>query len=328
LAQANGLPTSLPNFLSSWIMPGAMARRPILSIGICSLVALSFLNSTNHRNFFATSTKAAHATSTEASPATSAEAAPATESASSMAAEASSKQRTSRFGPASLKMLVSAADLPIFFSTQKTAAKIFTSRRGDWFPFFVTRKPLKTAILTGEVDEVCATVKKLSELLEEKNGNSEPHRFLVPRAAQGLLIGSGGTNIENARSETGATIWIENTPGSEDIVFIQGTSQTVTAAAKWLLDTLQGEGIVQRLNTWYHTGGSSSHQTELDLHIPKDKVGFVIGKGGTSLVRYGQDCLCELKMDSEKCTLKIKGSLGDVQMAVRYIMQDLSIEPK
>jgi len=192
----------------------------------------------------------------------------------------------------------------------------------------VSRKPLKAAVLTGEVDEVCATVKKLSELLEEKNGNLQPHRFLVPRAVAGLLIGSGGTNIKDARSETGATIWIEQTPGSEDIVFIQGSSQTVTAAAKWLLDTLQGERISQQLSTRYHTSGSSSHQTELDLHIPKDKVGLVIGKGGTSLKRYEQDCFCQLKMDSEKCTLNVKGSLGDVQMAVRYIMQDLSIEPK
>jgi len=305
----------------------AMARRPILSVGVCALAALSFLTRTAPSNLFTTSARAAPATG-------SARALRAQGIETSAAAEASSEKQTFALGPASLRMLLPATDMQKIIPLKETGASVLIGRRGDWYPFFVGKNtPQKVVLVVGEADKVRAAFTKLSEALEEsKTGSRYIYNFLVPSMAGGLLIGSGGENIKRARDETGADIRLDHTPSNEDMVSISGDPQAVTAAVKWLLDAVQGEvgdeGFQRyaKFNTAYHPHGSSDHQTELDLHIPEEKIGRVIGKGGAKLARYGQDCFCRLEMNSEKQTLKITGHLGDVQMAVRHIMQELSVE--
>jgi len=248
--------------------------------------------------------------------------------------EALAKRRKKQGGPASLKLLVPATDLRTVQKTQlfkKVDASVWTSAKGDWYPFFVTTRPQKIVIFRGEAHEIHAAFKKLSETLEESNdGNNRTYRFLVPGVTRGLLIGTGGERIRHALDETGARIYISTTPSNEDIVVISGTSQTVTAAAKWLVDTLQEENSESyaRLNTNYYPRGSSEPQTELELHIPEEKIGLLLGKGGVTFAFHRKHCFCVMELDTKTQKLKITGHLGDVEIAVRYIMQQLFAEPR
>jgi far upstream element-binding protein len=108
----------------------------------------------------------------------------------------------------------------------------------------------------------------------------------VPNAMVGLIIGRGGENIRDLQLRSGAHIQIERDseaePGSRTRrIMLKGEVDRV-AKAKALIDGM----IAEREQELGGRGGgrrTAPGATSLQVPIPNDKVGLIIGRGGMTI---------------------------------------------
>lgn len=231
----------------------------------------------------------------------------------------------------------------------ETGAVLQYSRRGAWFPHFLSGMPLKIIILGGEADQVCAAFKKLYEMREVQNPNSSTtFHFVVPPSVATALIGPSGENIQRVQRETGVRV-IVRPEFSETVVDITGDLQSVEHAVKWLVDVQQQEDtqkdvidMVMRPSTADYQAFQSRNgrtrerpdeQTEIFMLVPDERLGLLFGKEGKNIERITRACGCLVQVDMKfqgmdgGKVVKIAGAMGDVQMAHRMIMMNV-FDPK
>jgi far upstream element-binding protein len=96
---------------------------------------------------------------------------------------------------------------------------------------------------------------------------------IVPRSSVGMIIGKGGETIKRLAVETGAKIQFkpDDDPSTPDrCAVIQGTADQIAKATQYISDLVNKSGA---------GGGSEIFY----MHVPSNKTGLVIGKGGETI---------------------------------------------
>ncbi|KAL7073521.1 hypothetical protein ACQ4LE_007625 [Meloidogyne hapla] len=142
-------------------------------------------------------------------------------------------------------------------------------------------KRIIESLLAGDA----STQPNLSQALRAANGPKSIGEVIVPRSSVGVIIGKGGDTIKRLAAETGAKIQFKP-DGSFDSIqdqqnydpslqercaVIQGTPEQISRATQ----------LISELVT--RSGSGSQQQETFYMHVPANKTGLVIGKGGDTI---------------------------------------------
>ncbi|KAI9336769.1 hypothetical protein BDR26DRAFT_982152 [Obelidium mucronatum] len=108
----------------------------------------------------------------------------------------------------------------------------------------------------------------------------------VPGERVGLVIGRGGETIKMLQAKTGARITVVqdgNPRQGFKTVTIQGTDEQIEESKKMITDIVEARVMVgSNMSMGNNMGGGHHHsgQEMVEVRVPNDRVGLVIGKGG------------------------------------------------
>ncbi|GMT34877.1 hypothetical protein PFISCL1PPCAC_26174, partial [Pristionchus fissidentatus] len=140
---------------------------------------------------------------------------------------------------------------------------------------------------------------------------------VVPRSSVGMIIGKGGDTIKRLAMETGTKIQFKpDDPSQSDrCAVIQGTREQIYKATELITE------LVQR--SCAQTGPQI--QDTFYMHVPANKTGLVIGKGGETIKQICTESAahCELSRDpppnSAEKVFVIKGTAYQIHHAQHII---------
>lgn len=151
-----------------------------------------------------------------------------------------------------------------------------------------TPKPLR---IIGEPDKVENARRLVEEILQSREdhppgnqrfgfpggqygmGQRSVGEVIVPRASVGMIIGKGGETIKRLAAESGAKIQFkpdEDQTTPDRCAVIQGTTEQIAKATQFISELVNKSGA---------GGGSEMFY----MHVPSNKTGLVIGKGGETI---------------------------------------------
>lgn len=146
--------------------------------------------------------------------------------------------------------------------------------------------------------------------------------YAVPDRMVGLIIGKGGEQIASIQSETGCKVQFAPDSGGmpDRPCQLTGTSEAIAKAKETIERIIQkGQGLPD--------GNYGENQTMLEVFIPGNKVGLVIGKGGETIKHLQEQAGVKMVMiqDSNVPTtqekpLRITGSIQACNKAKELVM--------
>jgi len=113
--------------------------------------------------------------------------------------------------------------------------------------------------------------------------------MMIPSNKVGMVIGKGGSQIRDIENTTGVRLQLDATGEPNRKLWIQGSDESVTRARAKIEDIL---------STTF--GGRANLNPTKIVSIPSEKVGLLIGAGGSTIKRFSQDHSCHLKVVSEE----------------------------
>uniref|UniRef100_A0AC34FBH2 K Homology domain-containing protein n=2 Tax=Panagrolaimus sp. ES5 TaxID=591445 RepID=A0AC34FBH2_9BILA len=135
-------------------------------------------------------------------------------------------------------------------------------------------KPLR---ITGTPDKVENACRTIESIINSEDGRPQYAKsvgeVIVPRSSVGIIIGKSGETIKRLINESGCKIQFKpdedpNTP--DRCATLQGTPDQIARATQMISDLLQ------------RSQNSGVTETFL-MHVPANKTGLVIGKGGDTI---------------------------------------------
>uniref|UniRef100_A0A915PJM8 K Homology domain-containing protein n=1 Tax=Setaria digitata TaxID=48799 RepID=A0A915PJM8_9BILA len=148
-------------------------------------------------------------------------------------------------------------------------------------------KPLR---ITGEPEKVENARRMVEEILQSREDHPPGHfgfpgsfgigggqrsigEVIVPRASVGMIIGKGGETIKRLAAESGAKIQFkpdDDQTTQERCAVIQGTTEQIAKATQFISELVKKSGAAGGAEMFY-------------MHVPSNKTGLVIGKGGETI---------------------------------------------
>jgi far upstream element-binding protein len=115
-------------------------------------------------------------------------------------------------------------------------------------------------------------------------GSTGQIELMVPGGKVGLIIGKGGETIKQLQERAGVKIVViqdTNAPTSHDKpVRITGDRQSCLRAKDMLLDLLAEKDLQGHVDFSSFGGGGGGGRDTLELPVPRNMIGVIIGKGG------------------------------------------------
>ncbi|CAB3400275.1 unnamed protein product [Caenorhabditis bovis] len=187
-------------------------------------------------------------------------------------------------------------------------------------------KPLR---ICGEPEKVEIARRLVAELLSKEEGNNGASRVgqdpassakgevVVPRSSVGMIIGKGGETIKRLAMETGTKIQFkpdEDPNSAERCAVIMGTRDQIYQATELITELV-------------NKSANNQNQTQetFFMHIPANKTGLVIGKGGETIKQINSEsgAHCELSREAppnpQEKVFIIKGTPQQIQHAQHII---------
>ncbi|KAF3329360.1 far upstream element-binding protein 2-like isoform X2 [Carex littledalei] len=173
---------------------------------------------------------------------------------------------------------------------------------------------------------------------ETEDGSSDTCRKIeVPNHRVGVLIGKAGDTIRNMQKLSGARIQIVKDSdiapdATTRAVEILGSAESIDKAEQLIRDVL-AEADAGRPPPLYGRGSNTSQSStsEIEMQVPNDKVGSIIGKGGQMIkelqARSGAHILlipieASEEEDVKERTVKLSGNKQQVE-AAKYMIKDI-----
>ncbi|VDN03674.1 unnamed protein product [Thelazia callipaeda] len=148
-------------------------------------------------------------------------------------------------------------------------------------------KPLR---ITGDPEKVENARRMVEEILQSREDHPPGHfgfpgsfglstgqrsigEVIVPRASVGMIIGKGGETIKRLAAESGAKIQFkpdDDQTTQERCAVIQGTAEQIAKATQFISELVKKSGAAGGAEMFY-------------MHVPSNKTGLVIGKGGETI---------------------------------------------
>jgi far upstream element-binding protein len=147
---------------------------------------------------------------------------------------------------------------------------------------------------------------------------------IVPRSSVGMIIGKGGDMIKKIGQDTGAKIQFKNDEQQE--------APERTAVLSGTVDQIQR--ATQMITELVHRSMTDGRQETFYMHVPANKTGLVIGRGGETIKALNAECggHIELSRDPQpnpnEKVFVIKGTPYQIHMAqhqIRVKVGDLPI---
>ncbi|KAK0403207.1 hypothetical protein QR680_016781 [Steinernema hermaphroditum] len=140
-------------------------------------------------------------------------------------------------------------------------------------------KPLRISGDSVKVEIAKRMVEEIMASREEQQGKYTMYQprsvgeVIVPRASVGMIIGKGGETIKRLGNDSGAKIQFkpDDDPSAPDrCAVIQGTPDQITRATHMISELVNKSGAGAQAEVFY-------------MHVPANKTGLVIGKGGETI---------------------------------------------
>lgn len=112
---------------------------------------------------------------------------------------------------------------------------------------------------------------------------------IVPRASVGMIIGKGGETIKRLAAESGAKIQFkpdEDQTTPDRCAVIQGTTDQIAKATQFISELVNKSGAGVGAEIFY-------------MHVPANKTGLVIGKGGETIKQICAESCAHVELSRE-----------------------------
>eukprot|EP00210_Caulerpa_lentillifera_P005810 g5556.t1 len=165
-------------------------------------------------------------------------------------------------------------------------------------------------------------------------------KLLVANSVAGSIIGKGGATISEFQLSSQARIQLSRTgeyfPGTKDrIAVISGTLHSVLTAVHLILGKIKEETENSEEETTQSMTEEDEH-LQVKLCIPVRLCGAVIGKGGSTVRSFMEDCKAEIRIQGQDNLLPgvserlvtIKGNTSQIMRAFGLILSKLTEDPK
>jgi len=157
----------------------------------------------------------------------------------------------------------------------------------------------------------------------------------LPDDLVGLIIGRGGENIMRMQRETGCRIQItQSIPGTKERPCTLSGTQEQIEVCKNMLHEIIHRSKAGTLNNSFNVGpngmgmGDAGSEKSIEMQIPPDKCGLIIGKGGETIKMLQQNLGVKMLLIQESTEnigspkpLRISGQHGNVENAVNAVQQ-------
>jgi len=188
----------------------------------------------------------------------------------------------------------------------------------------------------GLASSVCAAQEALLRCFycinEEEIPRSSSAKLLVPKKDVGAILGKSGAVIQAIRKDSGAFIKLvddddlpEGVPAGQGMLTVEGGAAAVAEALRAItLKLLEaqisrsgsgtpGSPATGRRSRKHSTVAAAQGSEKVIMHIPKEQVGSIIGKGGSNITQIRQISEANVKLhDADPATgaheLEITGS--------------------
>eukprot|EP01134_Creolimax_fragrantissima_P005179 CFRG5179T1 len=175
-------------------------------------------------------------------------------------------------------------------------------------------------------------------------GPEEKIEVMCPNNRVGVIIGRGGEKIRELQATSGARIQVlqdNQPPGAVNKpVLISGDSDKVAVAKKLVLEIIEDQPYGQAGGASSSFGGPSGGNAsyggagkfsespygtvKVELNIPSDSVGLVIGHGGTTIKRLQAESGSKIQLDPDQGrperTVSIEGFADSVKRGEQAVM--------
>jgi len=201
-------------------------------------------------------------------------------------------------------------------------------------------------------DEIGAAISSKRAALGSSNA-SDPQlifKLLCPQSLTGMLIGKGGSVINQLNHSTGAKIQLSQNevyfPGTNDrVLVVTGTKEGLTNALRELVTRIVeapekkpgfNNGFDAFGNPNPHPNRAANGLHQIKLIIPKTASGTLIGKGGIIIKHMSDSTSCKMQLGDESDPFGTNERLFFVQSAsvahlvhgAQTVMTQLLSEPK
>eukprot|EP00210_Caulerpa_lentillifera_P008234 g7861.t1 len=164
-------------------------------------------------------------------------------------------------------------------------------------------------------------------------------KLLVANSVAGSIIGKGGATISEFQLSSQARIQLSRTgeyfPGTKErIAVISGTLHSVLTAVHLVLGKIKEEAEISEEEDTPVTDEHGNLQVK--LCIPVRLCGAVIGKGGSTVRSFMEDCKADIRIQGQDSLLPgvgerlvtVKGTSSQIMRAFGLILSKLSEDPK
>jgi len=134
--------------------------------------------------------------------------------------------------------------------------------------------------------------------------------MMIPSNKVGMIIGKAGSRIREIENTTGVKLQLDSTGEPDRKVWIQGNDENVARARAKIKEILESARY----------GGRGKQNPTKIVSIPSDKVGLLIGAGGSTIKRFSQEHSCHLKVVSEEEAIRTNQQVPDKGFQHLHIM--------
>lgn len=178
-------------------------------------------------------------------------------------------------------------------------------------------KPLR---IIGEPEKIESAKRLIEEVMNSKDDKAPAYmsdygsmgykpgssmgEVIVPRSAVGVIIGKNGETIRRLTMETGAKIQFKpDTNAPERTAYIVGTAEQIQRATSLITELVnraiaqdQGGGAGSMMS---RLGSGSDSADVFYMHVPANKTGLVIGKGGETIKQISAESGARVELSRE-----------------------------
>ncbi|CAO4379773.1 unnamed protein product [Caenorhabditis nigoni] len=189
----------------------------------------------------------------------------------------------------------------------------------------------------GEDDEYGLPSKRLAEdpdlsLSNPFMGDNENvnEKYPIPESAVGIVIGRGGSEIQGIQAKAGCRVQMSSDSDNSGVrqVTLEGTRANVEAA-KVLINE-----VVARSQTPRPQYGFPRAQNTIDIAIPPNRCGLIIGKAGETIRQLQEKSGCKMVLVQDSQTvgdqakpLRITGDPQKIEIAKQLVAEILNSGP-
>ena len=173
-------------------------------------------------------------------------------------------------------LLIGAGGQHIMSLQNETTTKIEVAANSFGKPRAVT--------ITGMQDQIVEVRNRIQGLIDQHGGDAQNNDVMtidviIPAAKAGLIIGTGGATIKQLMNDSNAKMYLiqetNQNNGIDKPLKITGSKEAVEKARKMVLELINQ--------------GSGGAPPYIEITVPKNAVGLIIGNGGNTIKKMQED---------------------------------------